>query len=115
MATTKEIKKKMVNKVLELTDSVLIRMLRSPVYRKEFDFIDATAREIEATKKPKKSGCGCAAKSQLTVTPSNLAYIRRKIANMSIASKTRMRQLLQVKSVVVRGVGDDGRSLAVKF
>ncbi len=108
-------KAKMAGKTLELTDAILLKMLRSPVYRENFDFIDARARAVEATRKPKAKGCGCAARSQVTVTTEDLAYLRRKIANMPTEKKLRMRQLLQVKAVVVRGMSDDGRSLAVKF
>lgn len=111
MSTTKKVKKP-----LEITDSLLLKMLKSSVYRQNFQFIDDLAEELEqASKKVKKSSCGCAAKKIAQVTPSQLSEMRRKIYRLPMAKKLKLKQLLQTSEIVIQTVDEENKPVRLKF
>lgn len=106
-------------KEIEITDNVLMRMLRSEVYRREFDFVGTLARDLEekaTTAKKKKKGCGCGAAQKVTsVSAEQLSWMRQRIYGLPVKKKLRLKQMLQVNSVKLSAMNDEGRPVRLKF
>lgn len=126
-------KKAQIDSPLNISDQLVVRMMKSPVFRERFQFIQAAALEFErqlamgkAKKAPtlaakvapkkKKKGCGCGGGAKAFVVPTDLLnHVRQKIGKMTIKDKATFKTLLQAKQVVVKMMDENNNPIRLKF
>lgn len=97
---------------IELTDDVLFQMMQNPQITQRFPFLGtAMLRSSPAKAKGCASPCG----RKKTRIPTDMATLRKQVADLPLSEKSAMKQLLNTQQIVVRYTQPSGKPFKLMF